>query len=104
MSKIPPQLRQAVPALFQTAAAFTFRHFLTILEALEDFLAGAQHFVECFLEIRRALGERLPYLRNILFKALLDLLSEKLLQRSVAKALGVFCGMVGDDVRNEGPS
>jgi hypothetical protein len=43
----------------------------------------------------------LPYLRNILFEALLDLFPEELLQRSVAKPFGVFGGMVGDDVRDE---
>jgi hypothetical protein len=46
----------------------------------------------------------LSHLRNILFKALLDLFSEKLLQCSVAKTFGVFGGMVGNDVRDEGAS
>src|ERR1700738_2140154 len=102
MSKIPPQLRQSLPALLQTAAALTFCHVVTTPRTLlEDFLARAQHFVQCLLEVRRALGELLSHLRNILFKALLDLFSEKLLQGSVAKPLGVFGGMVGDDVRDK---
>jgi hypothetical protein len=103
MSKIPPQLRQSLPALLQTAAAFTFRHFVTSPRALEDFLTCAQHFVQRFLKVRRALGELLSHLRNILLKALLDLFSEQLLQRSVAKPLGVFGWVIGDNVRDESP-
>jgi hypothetical protein len=44
----------------------------------------------------------LSHLRNILLKALLDLLSEELLQSSVAQPFGVFGWVVGDDVRDEG--
>jgi hypothetical protein len=44
----------------------------------------------------------LSHLRNILFEALLDLFSEELFQRSVAKPFGVFGGMVSDDVRDQG--
>jgi hypothetical protein len=96
MSKIPPQLRQSLSRLFQTAAAFTFRHY--DLGPLEDFLARAQHFVECFLKIRRTLGELLAYLRNILFEALFYLLTKELLESAVAESFSVFRGMVGDDV------
>jgi hypothetical protein len=102
MSKIPPQLSKPVPALLQTAAAFTFRHFVTTPRTLEDFLPCAQHLVQRFLEVRGALGELLSHLRNILFKALLDLFSEELLESSIAKPFGVLGGMVGDDVRDKG--
>jgi len=43
----------------------------------------------------------LSYLRNILFKALFNLVSKELFQSSVAETLGVLRRMVGDDVRNE---
>ena len=69
---------------------------------LEDFLAGTQHFVQCFLKVGGALRQLLPYLRNILFEALFYLLSKELLERSVAETFRVLGGMVGDDVRDEG--
>ena len=85
MSKIPPQLRQSLPALFETATAFAFRHFFPgPRPPLEDFLAAGQHFVECFLKVGGALGKLLSYLRNILFEALFDFLSKELLESSVA--------------------
>ena len=100
MSKIPPQLRQSLTALLQSATAFALRHFD---QPLEDFLAGTQHFVQCFLEVGGALRELLPYLSNILFKALLDLLPEELLESSVAESFGVLRGVISDDVRNQCP-
>ena len=101
MSKIPPQLRQSLSALLQPATAFAFRH-LTGPRGLEDFLAGTQHFVQCFLEVGRALGKLLSYLRNILFEALFYLFSKELLERSVAETFRMLCRMVSDDVRNQG--
>src|SRR5436190_17524942 len=101
MSKIPPQLRQSVLALLETATAFTFRHVPGSARALEDFLAGCQHFVQCFLKVSRAFSKLLSHLGNILFEALFDLLSKQLLERPVAQTLGVLRGMVGDDVRDE---
>ena len=100
MSKIPPQLRQALSVLSQTATAFALCHY-SDPQTLEDFLAGTQHFVQCFLEVGGALRKLLPDLRNILFEALFDLLSKQLLERPVAQTLGVLRGMVGDDVRDE---
>lgn len=101
MSKIPPQLRESLPALLQTATAFTFRH-PGPPSPLKDFLAATQHFVERFLEVGRAFRELLSDLRNILFKALLDLLPKELLESSVAEAFGVLRRMIGDNVRDEG--
>ena len=101
MSKIPPQLRQSVPGLPQTATAFALRHFEPPLQTLENFLAGREHFVQRFLEICGALGEGLPHLSNILFEALFYLLSKELLERPVAETLRVLGGMVGDDVRDQ---
>ena len=101
MSKIPPQLRESLSALLQITTAFAFRH-LPGPRGLEDFLAGTQHFVQCFLKVRGTLGQLLSHLRNILFEALFYLLSKELLERPVAKSFRVFGGMVGDDVRNEG--
>jgi hypothetical protein len=98
MSKIPPQLRQSLPALRQRATAFAFRH---LVRPLKDFLAGTQHFVQCFLEVGGALGQLLSYLRNILFEALLDFLAEELLQSSVAKPFCVLRRMVGNNVGDE---
>jgi hypothetical protein len=72
-----------------------------IFRPLEDFLAGTQHFVQCFLEVGGALGELLSYLRNILFEALLDLLAKELLESSVAKPFCVLRRMVGDYVGDE---
>jgi hypothetical protein len=103
MSKIPPQLREPFSSLLETAAAFTFRHFLAVLETLEDFFARTENFVQRFLEISRALGELLSHLRNILFEALFYLLSKELLKRSVSKTLSVFGGMVGDYVGDQRP-
>jgi len=68
---------------------------------LEDFLAGSQHFVQCFLKVGGALRQLLTYLRNILFEALFYLLSKELLERPVAKAFRVLGGMVGDNVRDQ---
>ena len=104
MSKIPPQLRQSVPGLLQTATAFALRHFEPPLQTLENFLAGREHFVQCFLKICGALGEGLPHLSNILFEALFYLFSKELLERPVAETLRVLGGMVGDDVRDQGAS
>jgi hypothetical protein len=101
MSKIPPQLRQSLLTLLQTAAAFAFRHLSTTSKPLEYFLAGTQHFVQRFLKVGRALRELLPYLRNILLEALFDLLPKELLESSVAKSFGVLRRMVGDDVGHE---
>jgi hypothetical protein len=101
MSKIPPQLRQSVPDLPQTATAFALRHFEPPLQTLENFLAGREYFVQRFLEICGALGEGLPHLSNILFEALFYLLSEELFQSSIAEAFGVLGGVIGDDVRDE---
>jgi hypothetical protein len=101
MSKIPPQLRQSFAGLLQTATAFALRHFEPPLQTLENFLAGREHFVQRFLEICGALGEGLPHLCNILFEALFYLLSEELFESPIAKAFGVLCGVIGDDVRNE---
>src|SRR2546423_98268 len=70
---------------------------------LEDFLAGTKHFVECFLKIGCAFRKLLSYLRNILFKALFDLLSKELLESSVAKSFGVLRRMVRDDVGDQRP-
>jgi hypothetical protein len=103
MSKIPPQLRQSLSALLQTATAFAFRH-LPGPQGLEDFLACRQHFVQRFLKISGALREWLAYLRNILFEALFYLLSKELFECSVAETLRVFGGMVGDDIRDQGAS
>jgi hypothetical protein len=103
MSKIPPQLRQSVPDLPQTATAFALRHFEPPLQTLENFLAGREYFVQRFLEICGALGEGLPHLSNILFEALFYLLSKELLERSVSKTLSVFGGMVGDYVGDQRP-
>ena len=100
MSKIPPQLRQSLSALLQTATAFAFRH-LPGPQGLEDFLACRQHFVQRFLKVSGALREWLAYLRNILFEALFYLFPKELLERSVAEALSVLGGMVSDDVRDE---
>ena len=101
MSKIPPQLRQPVPGLLQTATAFALRHFEPPLQTLENFLAGREHFVQCFLKICGALGEGLPHLSNILFEALFYLLSEELLESSIAEAFGVLGRVIGDDVGDE---
>jgi hypothetical protein len=100
MSKIPPQLRQSLPALLQTATAFAFRH-LPGPQGLEDFLARRQHFVQRFLKVSGALREWLAHLRNILFEALFYLFSKELLERPVAETLRVLGGMVGDDVRDK---
>jgi hypothetical protein len=83
MSKIPPQLRQSLSALLQTATAFAFRH-LPGPQGLEDFLACRQHFVQRFLKVGGALREWLAHLRNILFEALFYLFSKELLERPVA--------------------
>ena len=101
MSKIPPQLRQSVSGLLQTATAFALRHFEPPLQTLENFLAGREHFVQSFLEICGALGEGLSHLCNILFEALFYLLSEELFESSIAEAFGVLGGVIGDDVRDE---
>ncbi len=103
MSKIPPQLRESVPALPESATAFAFRHLFWALSPrlLEDFLAARQHFVERFLKIGRPFSERLAYLRNILFEALFYLLSKELFERAISKAFGVFGRMIGDDIRDE---
>ena len=101
MSKIPPQLRQSVPGLPQTATAFALRHFEPPLQTLENFLAGREHFVQRFLEICGALGEGLSHLCNILFEALFYLLSEELFESSIAEAFGVLGRVIGDDVRDE---
>lgn len=101
MSKIPPQLRQSFAGLLQTATAFTLRHFEPPLQTLENFLAGREHFVQRFLEICGALGEGLPHLSNILFEALFYLLSEELLESSIAESFGVLGGVIGDDVGDE---
>ncbi len=101
MSKIPPQLRQSLSALLQTATAFAFRH-LPGPQGLEDFLACRQHFVQRFLKVSGALREWLANLRNILFEALFYLFSKELLERSVAETFRVLGRMVGDDVRNQG--
>jgi hypothetical protein len=103
MSKIPPQLRQSLSALLQTATAFGFRH-LPGPQGLEDFLACRQHFVQRFLKVGSALREWLAHLRNILFEALFYLLSKELLERSVAESFRVLGGMVGDDVRDQSAS
>jgi hypothetical protein len=103
MSKIPPQLRQSLSALLQTATAFAFRH-LPGPQGLEDFLACRQHFVQRFLKISSALCEWLAHLRNILFEALFYLFSKELLERPVAETLRVLGGMVGDDIRDQSPS
>ena len=103
MSKIPPQLRQSLSALLQTATAFAFRH-LPGPQGLEDFLACRQHFVQRFLKISGALREWLAYLRNILFEALFYLLSKELLERSVAESFRVLGRMVGNDVRDQSAS
>ena len=100
MSKIPPQLRQSLSALLQTATAFAFRH-LPGPQGLEDFLACRQHFVQRFLKISSALCEWLAHLRNILFEALFYLFPEELLERPIAEALRMLGGMVGDDVRDQ---
>ena len=102
MSKIPPQLRQSLSILFQAATAFALRHY-SDPRTLEDFLAGTQHFIQCFLEVGRALRKLLPYLRNILFKALFYLLSKELFEGSVTKAFRVFGGVVSNDVGHERP-
>ena len=101
MSKIPPQLRQPVPGLLQTATAFALRHFEPPLQTLENFLAGREHFVQRFLEICGALGKWLPHLSNILLEALFYLLSKELLESSVAETFGVFGRVVRDDVGHE---
>jgi hypothetical protein len=103
MSKIPPQLRESVPALPESTTAFAFRHFFWALSAclLEDSFAGCQHFVERFLKVSRAFSKRLADLRNILFEALFYLLSKELFERTIPKTLGVFGRMVGDDVGDE---
>jgi hypothetical protein len=103
MSKIPPQLRQSLSALLETATALAFRH-LPGPQGLEDFLACRQHFVQRFLKVSGALREWLAYLRNILFEALFDLLPKELLERPVAESFRVLCGMVGDDVRDQSAS
>jgi hypothetical protein len=72
------------------------------LGPLEDFLARAKHFVECFLKVRRTLGQLLAHLRNILFEALFYLLPKELFQSTVAQTFRVLRRMVGDDVRHEG--
>jgi len=104
MSKIPPQLRESVPRLSETPTAFAFRHFFWALapRSLEDSLARCQHFVQRFLKVSGALGKWLAYLRNILLEALFYLLSEELLQGSVAQSLGVLSRVIGDDIRNKG--
>ena len=101
MSKIPPQLRQSVPGLLQTATAFALRHFEPPLQTLENFLAGRQHFVQCFLKVSGALCKLLSHLRNILFEALFYLLSKELFECPIAQTLGVFCRVIGDDVGDE---
>ena len=103
MSKIPPQLRQPVSALPESATAFAFRHFvraLRPLESLEDLLSARQDFVERILKIGRALGELLSYLRNILLKTLFYLVAKELFESSVTQTFRVFGRMVGDDVRH----
>jgi len=103
MSKIPPQLREPVLALSQTATAFTLRHCYgpPPVRVLEDFLSAGQNFVERFLKIGRALGELLSNLRNILLKALFYLFPKELFQSAVPQTLGVLRRMVGDDVRDQ---
>ena len=103
MSKIPPQLRQSLSALLQTATAFAFRH-LPGPQGLEDFLACRQHFVQRFLKVSGALREWLAHLRNILFEALFYLFSKELLECPVAESLRVLGGMVGNDVRDQSAS
>jgi hypothetical protein len=100
MSKIPPQLRQSLSALLQTATAFAFRH-LPGPQGLEDFLACRQHFVQRFLKISGALREWLAHLRNILFETLFYFFSKELLECPVAETLRVLGGMVGDDIRDQ---
>jgi hypothetical protein len=75
--------------------------FPPFIRPLKDFLAGTEHFVECFLKVGGALRELLPYLCNILLEALLDLLAEELLECAVAKPFSVLRGMVGDDIGDE---
>ena len=87
MSKIPPQLRQALSVLSQTATAFALCHY-SDPQTLEDFLAGTQHFVQCFLEVGGALRKLLPDLRNILFEALFYLFSKELFEGSVTETFG----------------
>jgi len=103
MSKIPPQLREPVLALSQTATAFTLRHCYgpPPVRVLEDFFSAGQNFVERFLKIGRALGELLSDLRNILLKALFYLLAKELLESTIPQTLGVLCRVIGDDVRDQ---
>ncbi len=68
---------------------------------LKDFLAGTQHFVQCFLEVGGALGQLLSHLCNILFEALFYLFAKELLECSVAKPFCVLRRMVGDYVGDE---
>src|SRR5438552_2903432 len=68
---------------------------------LEDFLAATQHFVQCFLKIGGAFCKLLPYLRNILLKALFYLLSKELLESAVAETFSVLGRVIGDDIRDQ---
>src|SRR5688572_13951460 len=68
---------------------------------LEDFLAGAEHFVQRLLKMRRRAREICSHLRNVLFIALLYLFAKELLERSLLQPFRMLRRIVCDHVRNE---
>src|SRR5512140_1762087 len=73
-----------------------------VASPLEELLSSGEHVVQCVLEVRGAFGELAADLLDVFLVALLDLLAEELLQRSVAHPFLPLLREVRDDVRDEG--
>lgn len=69
---------------------------------LEDFLAGAEYFVQRFLKMCRRAREVCSNLRYVLFVALFDLIAEEFLERSFLESFSVLRRIISNHVRNEG--
>src|SRR6478672_10083035 len=99
MSKIPPHFRESLRARRQrpTALSNSVCHSLS----LKDSLACAKHFVQRFLKMRGCARKVSAHLRNVFLVALLDLVSEKLLQRSLLQTFRMLRWIIRNHVGNE---
>ncbi len=87
---------------FKIATAVVSNHPATHARScLEHFLAPSENVVQGVLEVRCRFGKLLSDLLDVLFVALLDLLSKQLLQRTRTHSLIAFLRMVRHHVRNE---
>src|SRR5687768_14015298 len=103
MSKIPPHFSEAFRSARDrsTTLSISFRHQKPI--PLEDFFAGAEHFIERLLEMKRRAREVSADLRHVLVVALLYLLPEELLECSLLQAFRMLRRIVCDHVGYERP-